>query len=385
MKPSASNHRFPKTIVMARSIPPAVTGSSIIVGNLAKQFSRDEMIVIGAWDPGTPRVAWSKAWPRLRYPVLWSIRWRGERWIRRAQLPWLVLFTTWIVLTRRVKAIIAVYPGDIYLLAAYLVARLTGRDLYGYFHNTYLENNQTALARWLQPRVFAYAKHTFVMSEGMERLYNQNYPELVCSPLKHTFNDELPPVEDPPLHDPVRLCFSGTLNQSCADAASRMAQMVQEVDGVALQIFTGTPLPAVEKLGFTGSKVTVGTVSRDELIDRLRDSDILLLPHGFTSTFAQEEILTIFPTKVIEYLISGRPILAHMPPDCFLAEFLRRHDCALIVDEPDVTSLKHSLDRLCNDAALRSRLVHNARAAAKQFEAPTVAAYLRDVITHHSG
>jgi glycosyltransferase involved in cell wall biosynthesis len=271
-----------------------------------------------------------------------------------------------------------------YLLAAYLVARLTRKPLYGYFHNTYYENHRDSLlARWLQPRVFAYARHIFVMSEGMQRLYQQNYPGLSCSPLVHTFNDPIPAFEPPPLHNPVRLCFSGSINPSCADAATRMAQLVQEVDNVQVTLLTGVPQVVVERTGFVGPKVTVTTVSRDELIDKLREADILLLPHGFTSTFAQEEIQTIFPTKVIEYLISGRSILAHMPGDCFLAEFLRRHNCALIVDEPSVEALKAGLQRLVEDDRLRAELVCNALRAAEQFRAPVVAAHLRKVVTHN--
>jgi len=101
-----------------------------------------------------------------------------------------------------------------------------------------------------------------------------------------------------------------------------------------------------------------------------------------TSKFAQEEIKTIFPTKTIEYLISGRPILAHLPADCFLAEFLRSHDCALIVDEPSLEALKRALAILRQDEALRSKLVCNAMQAAKQFEAHEVARQMRDTIQH---
>jgi glycosyltransferase involved in cell wall biosynthesis len=161
--------------------------------------------------------------------------------------------------------------------------------------------------------------------------------------------------------------------------------MIHELDDVRLTLLTGTPLPVVERIGFSGPKVNVGTVSRDELITRLRQADILLLPHGFTSKFAQEEIKTIFPTKTIEYLISGRPILAHLPADCFLAEFLRSQGCALIVDEPSVEALKRALDPLRQDEALRSKLVCNAIQAAKQFEAHEVARQMRDIIQTYDG
>ncbi len=372
---------LPKLLVMSRSIPPAVTGSSILMGNLAKQFGPDEMALVGALDPGAPPVEWSPDWPRLNYVIRWSASWRGERWLRRAYFPWLVLYSLWVLLRQRCKAVMVVYPDEAYLLAGYLVARLTRKPLYAYFHNTYLEKHRDSrLANWLQPRVFRYARHVFVMSEGMERLYHQNYPDLSCSPLVHTFHDPVPAFEPPPLHDPVRLCLSGTINPASEDAATRLAQMVHERDGVKMTLFTGTPPVTVERVGFVGPNVTVGKVSRDELLDRIRESDILLLPHGFSSRWAQEEIQTIFPTKVIEYLLSGRPILAHLPADCFLAEFLRRHECALIVGDPSVEALHQSLDRLIKDADLRAELVRKALKAVEQFQAPAVAGRLRAVV-----
>jgi glycosyltransferase involved in cell wall biosynthesis len=379
---------FPKTLVLTRSIPPAVTGSAIIMGNLARQFTRDEMLLVGALDPGRPPVTWRSNWPRRVYGMLWSDRWRGERFIRYAQVPLLLIVSLLSLIISRSKAVFVVYPDGYYLLAGYLIARITRKPLYGYFHNTYLENYPNSrLAQWLQPRVFHYALHIFVMSDGMQRLYEHNYPGLRCSPLRHTFNDPLPDGDEPlaALHNPLHLCFAGTLNSSCFEAASRFASMIHEMDGVRLTLLTGTPLPVVERIGFTGPKVTVGTVSRDDLIPRLREADLLLLPHGFTSKFAEEEIKTIFPTKTIEYLISGRPILAHLPADCFLAEFLRSYDCALIVDEPDVEALKRALDRLRQDESLRSKLVCNALRAARQFQAHEVAAQMREIIQTTNG
>lgn len=374
--------KFPKTLVMTRSIPSAVTGSAVIMGNLARQFNRDEMLLLAALDPGRPAVHWEAHWPRRIYGMLWSDRWRGERYIRRAQFPLLFFVSFLALIFSRSKAVLAVYPDGSFLLISYVIARLTRKPLYAYFHNTYLENNRPSrLANWLQPRVFNYARHIFVMSDGMQRLYEENYPGLKCSPLRHTFNDPLPAAEPlPPLNNRVQLCFSGTLNPSCFDAATRLALMIQQVGDVEVMLYTGTPPPVVERLGFSGPRVKVATVSRDELIAHLRQADILLLPHGFTSRFAQEEIKTIFPTKTIEYLISGRPILAHLPADCFLAEFLRNHDCAVIVDEPDVGALKAALNRLRQDETLRSKLVCNALQAAKQFQAHEVALHMRDVM-----
>ncbi|MBE2270380.1 MAG: hypothetical protein IAE80_19245, partial [Anaerolinea sp.] len=123
--------------------------------------------------------------------------------------------------------------------------------------------------------------------------------------------------------------------------------------------------------------------SRDVLIEKLREADVLLLLHGFTDTNTELEIRTIFPTKTIEYMLSGRPIIALLPGDCFLAEFLRRHDCAVLVTENDAEQLTAAIREVQANTALRERLVRNALCVVQQFSAPHVAAVLRSVMSEY--
>jgi glycosyltransferase involved in cell wall biosynthesis len=343
------------------------------------------MVVLGAYHVGYPPVEWRAQWPTLIFATLEPPdSWRGARWIRWAQWPLLLLRAWWTLVAEQCQAILVVFPDEIFLSVGYALARLTGKPLYAYFHNTYLENwRDSRLAHWLQPRIFATARHVFVMSEGMHRLYQTNYPGLQCSPLVQSFNESLPDPDDvtlPPMHQPLRLLLFGNINRSCAEAAARIAQLVQVTPDVHLTLLSGTARTYLKKLGFTGDRVTIETVSRDVLLHCLRQADIVLLPHGFHSTIAAEEIATIFPTRTIEALISQRPILAHLPKDCFLAQFLRGHDCALIVNEPDLEALRQAVERLRQNTDLRVHLVRQALIAARQFQASTVAAHLREIM-----
>jgi glycosyltransferase involved in cell wall biosynthesis len=144
-----------------------------------------------------------------------------------------------------------------------------------------------------------------------------------------------------------------------------------------LSIYGANDPNHLRSIGLLRDGMQCATVSREELLRNLRAADVLLLPHGLTGSFSIEEYRTIFPTKTIEYLMSGRPILAHTLSDCFLTRFLRKHDCALIVDKPDVQALREALERLRTDYPLRRRLAENALKAARQFQAKDVAAELR--------
>jgi glycosyltransferase involved in cell wall biosynthesis len=283
-----------------------------------------------------------------------------------------------------VKTIIAVFPKEEFLFAGYLASCWTGARFFPYFHNTYLENRRGLalfFARWLQSRVFAKAERVIVISEGLKDLYGARYSGVEFFVLPHSFNEDVPPfVAPPPPRSPLSLALSGNINESCRDAAFRISQAAARYPDATLQILSGTPRSVLALLGMLHAKVRHATVSRETLLAELSRADILLLPHGFGGADAPEEYLTIFPTRTIEYLISGRPILAHAPANCFLTRFLKEHNCALVVEEPDCGAIVDAIELLRNDTALRGRLVRNALTAAHGFRAPRVASMLRDLL-----
>lgn len=378
-----------KVLLVSWAVPPQPTGAAVVVGNLARQFSRDEMVVAGNRMQGhAPSMTWRNDWPEIRFLTFGLPRgWRGARWWHLLQFPLLLWRLNRLARQTRCEVLFVVFPDAQYLLAAYLVARWRRLRFFPHFHNTYLDNRTglpRLLAAWLQPRVFAFAEHVFVMSEGMREYYARVYPGLDCSALVHSFNDRPavdPAAESPTeLSRPLRLVMFGTLNQSCADAASRFAELVRRRPDYKLQICSGTGAHEFAAIGFTGDNVRHDTVSLDKLLSTIRESDIVLFPHGFRGNMNEVEFETIFPTKTIEALLSGRPILAHMPVDCFITRWLRQYDCADIVDQPDTTMLEAALDRLAADPGRRRTLVANAQRAVEQFYAPRVAAKLRSHI-----
>jgi hypothetical protein len=380
-----------RILMLSWTVPPETTGSAVIVGNLAKQFSRAEMVIAGELPRDRPPVTWKDEWPEIHYVSKgWAATARGARWWRRLQIPLLVWRCFRLMRSHGCTQIMVVFPCEEYLLAGYLVALLSGARLYPYFHNTYVEQCEpgtvhSRVAACFQSLVFARARHIFVMSEGMVQLYRERYPRTHCSALLHSFNEDIPDSVPPPapMH-PVRCVLAGNINHSCSDAAIRLAAAVNGVGG-SLSILSGTPKAYLQKLGIIHEAVTYDTVSRDLILSRLREGDILLLAHGFTGQLSDDEYRTIFPTKTIEYLISGRPILAHTPPGCYLTSFLRKHECALVVDQADQDALVAALQRLCEDATLRDRLVRNALRTARRFRASMVAASLRALLDGHAG
>lgn len=372
-----------RTLFLSFGVPPYVSAQSTIVINLAQQFSKDEMIVAGEHQPMSGvTFRWNENWPPIFYLFQgWPQTRKGSRLWRRLMLPLLLIRCIRLVRKFRCKNLLVVFPNEVFLLAGYLTSVFTGVKLFPYFHNTYLENRTGSgllFARWLQGRVFAKAAHVFVMSEGMVELYRERYPELKCSALVHSFNESLPD-KLPPEENKTTLEFiiSGTIWEVCLDATRRVCEALAQNENINLTFLSGAPPVFLQDMGLLGNGNRHETVPHGDVVSRLRRADIVVLPHGFTGGLPEVEYRTIFPTRTIEYLICGRPILAHAPPDCYLTRFLRKHNCALIVDEPSIPALIQAIERLRSDATLRAKLVRNAFRAATMFHAPRVAVTLR--------
>lgn len=375
-----------KILLLSSSVPPALNAVAAVVGHLARQFSRDEMVLVGSSDEDAPAERWDAAWPAIEYVRDVSrAAPRARRWLRKTSFPALLRTSLRVAREHRCGAVVAVFPYEEHLLAGLLVARKMRATYFPYLHNTYLDQRR-GLERWvaarLQPRVFAAASHVFVMSDGMLEVFRQRYPELGSrvSPLYHPFSD--PPTSKPPpaAGDPPHFVMLGSVNPSNEDAASRLFAVALAIPGGRLTIIGRNEESLTHRLGLPPDRVRLLRVSRDELLDRVREGDVLLLPHGLRGRWAPIEYQTMFPTKTIEYLFSGRPILAHTPKGCFLTRFLEQHECAVVVDEPDREALAAAAARLLHDHALRHQVVRGAERVAQRFHAPAVAADLRRAV-----
>jgi glycosyltransferase involved in cell wall biosynthesis len=383
-----------RILMMTAVVPPVPLADAFVVKGLVSQFDADEVVLAAERWPANPAEQTEAPSGHRVHFISRRLDWpkRGRKYFE--WLKWLTVpRSTWrlIKLAKAGKctAIFTHFPDEQFLCSAYLASRWLALPLFPFFHNTYRENRQGiayCLATWLQLRVFRAAPVVFVMSEGMQNELQQLYPEQRFLPLVHTFEGEVPQFEPLPPVDPakVQLGYLGSVNETNLDALRRLRTVVGDLPNTSLNIYSGSPGWFLEKQRLLGSRVRHEQPSDEVLQMKLRENDILLLPHGLRGGLSPIEYLTIFPTRTIPYLLSGRPILAHSPQDSFLTQWLRRHDCAEIVDVPDEAALRAAIARLCDDTPRRDQLVRNALKAARQFHAPRVVDALKRTINELS-
>jgi glycosyltransferase involved in cell wall biosynthesis len=379
-----------KILLVSASLFPKRSGSAYITEKLARQFTRQEMAVAGEL-----RVMGRPAERPSQHPATHYIRsglslfGRGARFL--SALRWRLLGRvagSLVDIARRERCdyVIGTYPDELYCYAALLAAQKLGVPFSAYFHNTYLDNEaiQRRRAAKLQPLFLAAAEHVFAISAGLADFLRERYSLANAVVLPHMFDNYPPESGDIPSRaqaGKTRLVLFGNFNESNMEATRRLVDAAVAAGTYEVNLYTHVPSLLLQQRGLNMAGVVHrGFIDDSLLVEELRQYDIVVLTHGFTGAYGAIEYRTIFPTRTIPALLSGRPILLHSPPGSFLTEFVQKHNVAVVVAEPSSEKLVAGLERLRSDPELARRLCQAARVAAAAFHGPRVADVLRRTI-----
>ena len=164
------------------------------------------------------------------------------------------------------------------------------------------------------------------------------------------------------------LLYTGAVYHVNSTTLSMVMAALDHVLGsdILLHVYTAQSKEYLQSLGIGSSRLVLHPhAPYDEVEKAQQRADILLVPFDFDSP-AAEVIRTAAPGKLGDYLSSGTPILAVVPPDSFVAWYLRQYECGFIVDKADVGTIAEAIRRLLWDSELRAKLVANAAARASE-------------------
>jgi len=383
-----------KILLVSWSILPSNGGSSFVVENLARNFTKNEMIVLGSEKliQDNTIVNRENTGPDFHYffSELYFLG-RGYRyftWFRKWRFKPLIKKIKNIITQQQIDHVIAVYPNPFYCHAACIAARELKIPFSSYFHNTYVDNVAITdpKAAGIQKEIFETSENIFVMNKGMQKFYEEKYQLNKFIPLVHTFNEYPSSVENKvvtlPTKDHYKLVAIGNFNESNLDATRRFINVIKNHPKFSLSLYTHVPKILLKNRGIDIDAISYeGYVSSsDEVHDTLQKYDICILTHGFTGNYGEVEYKTIFPTRTIPFLLSGKPIFAHSPAGSFLNKFLIENNCAELVDEPSEKAIIEGLEKIINNQAYQNKLVDASKRAAAQFYGPTVVKQLKDVL-----
>lgn len=368
-------------LILSIYFPPEAGGTSTVYENLLKHFDQDKVFVIS----GYPyfRTSGSKLTCKVyRFIPVLLARIPLGNYIMFAFIPLIVLMGLIVSKKYKIDTILATYPDSSFLVSSYLLHKLIDAELYVYLHDTFVERQRNLLsiyiAKFFQNRIFNNARKIFVISEGMSDFYRERYnlhTILIPHCLSQNIETFLSKEKNSKDWGGNRIVFTGAIYEMNIDAIRLMVKTVDTLTDTKLCISTFNP-KALKRLGINSNNVEASFHPEAEhLIEFQKKSDILYLPLAFESPWP-DEMISVFPTKTIEYLVSGVPILVHAPSHHFLTRFARQEGFALVVDQYDINALKKGILLLLRDNILRQVLVEKAFVTAQKFDGEKIAEHM---------
>lgn len=264
------------------------------------------------------------------------------------------------------------------LPSAFLASCMAGCRFYPVLDDDYVnqwsEPHKRWVARQMFPSIARKASRLFVVSDAMREEYSRRYGKLGHVLNMPTLDRVGESPSEVPMNGETSILFAGTIYQLNASIVGLLVEAAARVDGrsVRVHLYTWQTRAQLDALGVGGEYMLHASRTPEEIQTIQRGSGIVFLGLGFDARHGAL-VQTSFPSKLTDYLVSGRPILAIAPPSSPLALFLRKHQCGHLVETPDVGTLAAGIRRLLEDHAYRVSLVRNAfEIARKDFDWPVV-------------
>lgn len=377
-----------KLLIISWGVYPDQNGSGIIVHNLAKALGEKRVVVVGETPPNL------KEWDNLNYPLFHinTNLLRIQKGIKYHK--WMSFFNSFLKINKIIKdhkctKIIAVFPDEYFLWLSYFLAKLHKNELYPWFHNTYVENRIgmfKILGKIMQPLIFEYSTKVFCMSDGLTQYYKDHYKRINFFTLRHAFvlSPSENKINEASINRPFTFAYTGSLNESCRDASIRICKVISMKGNCKLVVFGKRNLNDLIKIGIPSESMQGFGFLEKEVFDyQLKMCDFMILAHGFRGALSDVEYNTIFPTRTVPLLYSGKPIIAHASATSFLGTWLKQNNCGYLISSEDHGEISSAIDVLIYDVELQKKLVSNAKKMSLLFDSSIVSSELLTLINYH--
>jgi len=353
-------------VVVSGYFPPLIGGTATVMRELLGAFDPARFGVIAekpdAFD-GTHNATVPPGIEVLRAGVPGWIKrlpygLRAVRWLRFALVPRLVR----MILAQRPERIIAVLPSWPFLLAAYFAHQRSGVPFYTYWMDASVKAERLGLPdRWVVARyeraILAAARQRLVLSEALQEDFRQRFGmESTVIPHPIALTEGIGEFQRST--DERLIVHTGVVEALQREGLRRVQAAILANPEWKTQLVLSTPTDPADLGEFHAARIATLPGAEVRALQRRAAVLVAALPFADSHESLRR---TAFPTKVVEYLTTGVPILAHAPPDSFFARHVRQHGYALLVDEPTEAAVQAGLTRLLTDDALCRELTTRAQ------------------------
>lgn len=301
-----------------------------------------------------------------------------------------------ILRRERCDAVVVCTGGDEILdfPAGYLASRMVGARFYAYLLDQYTHMVSYVLGRSplrrIEPWILRGASGVIAPNEFLRDELRSRYriePVVIhnaCDLSEYESSNQSGEVtQEANSANGAGIVYTGGIGTLHFDPFKNLMTAIQSLENNSLEVhlYTMQQPVEIEKQGIRGPLVYHDYAPASAMATIQQQADILFLPLSFGMRY-REIVRTAAPGKMGEYLAARRPILVHAPADSFIADYFRRNECGVVVDQADPNQLARALESLLSDASLRRRLAARAwERACEDFSLVKARAQFAEVIT----
>lgn len=219
-------------------------------------------------------------------------------------------------------------------------------------------------------QLYQHSKLAFCVSEEMRQALGKHPNARVLFPIAEQFASEGYPV-DLANSKMFTVVYAGNLSDIYAPMMQALCTAIQEVSEFQLNIFGPQPdwsnelVQQVKDQGIYG-----GFLSKTVLYKVFHhQAHAFLLGMSFNKQ-KQRRTQVSFPTKLLEYIQFGKPIIIWGPEYCSAVRWGRKYKAALVVTSPSAEDLIQAIINLANEPDEQKRLRNKALEIAKNMFNP---------------
>jgi glycosyltransferase involved in cell wall biosynthesis len=360
----------PVLTVVSKSFPPQVSGSTILLANLLSHYAGTVNAFVGQEQLSKVDYSFLVPCPTRHWQVPAGVL-RVYDALRR-RVPAVPAYSLCGMIRCALRhlgtqVVLGAFPREDFFVAAFLAARQLRLPFYAHMHDLWLENLPPGtptyrFAQHWEPRILRQAARVLCMTEAMQRHYVRRY-QVQTDLLPHSIPDidVRSAVPRPPHQPKPTVLFVGAVNPAMNLDALQVLAAASELLPPDYDLLYCTPSDSASlaRLGIHSSRLRATYVSRAEVQRLQTTSHVLIAPLSHKNCSA-DEVRTVFSTKLLEYLIAGRPIIVFAPADSYHAISAQQHGWAYVVTEDSPEALARAIVRVTTDETLAATLVQGA-------------------------
>jgi glycosyltransferase involved in cell wall biosynthesis len=364
-----------KILVISDWAPPMIDGPSIILGNILREFDPDKLVLF-VRRRNKERNVFFKSGNELnvkRYSIFipssyaskFSLLRRFYRLAEAFSFPLTVIKGLAIILKEKPDCILATSnpPHGHFMIAAYIMSKVSGKSLLYYIFDDLEEFSSGRLYKYLtkyfEPRMFKHASKIIVMDEYLAEHYEKKYG-LRCKVLHHSVNlknREKTSEVDAAGGNIYRILFSGYISRYNLDAILNLKNAIKSINhNIQFVMYTPRNEKTLMEMGILGKGIICSHIPYAAIGRELKKADLLFLPLSFENS-KSIIVKSAFPSKTMDYLAAGRPVLIHAPCDCFIVDYARQNKFAEVITDNSSDSLARAIESLIKDSDKQHELI----------------------------